>query len=126
MSRALLVLLFAVVGGCSTMNPQQAAFALKSQYSVTIAAADAYGKLPFCGGTVIVCADRTVVAKIKTAKDVASPAMQAVEAAVRDPAFNQGAYSSVLVAAREALAALAKIIPQLPHPPAHPPTEGTP
>lgn len=96
-------------------NPQQAGYALRTEYAAALDAADQYGRLPFCNGPTdpTICAKRDVVIKIKAAKDIAKPAVEAAEAAVRSPNFDKSTYDAVIVAAQQALLALGKIIPQV-------------
>src|SRR6185295_10200196 len=97
-------------------NPQQAAFTLKTDYALALEAADAYGRLPFCDSPADpkICANRDVVKNIKVAKDVAKPAIDAAETAVRNPQFDKSATDAVLVGAQQALIALTKITAALP------------
>lgn len=123
--RALVLATLLAVTGCATApkNPQQAGYALRTEYAAALDAADQYGRLPFCAGPAtpgpVVCADRSVVIKIKAAKDIAKPAVEAAEAAVRSPDFNRSTYDAVLIAAQKAVIALGQIVPQLPKEP-HP------
>lgn len=115
--RALILATLLAATGCATApkNPQQAGYALRTEYAAALDAADQYGRLPFCNGPTdpTICAKRDVVIKIKAAKDIAKPAVEAAEAAVRSPNFDKSTYDAVIVAAQQALLALGKIIPQV-------------
>lgn len=119
--RALILATLLAVTGCATApkNPQQAGYALRTEYAAALDAADQYGRLPFCNGPTdpTICAKRDVVIKIKAAKDIAKPAVEAAEAAVRSPDFNRSTYDAVLIAAQKAVIALGQIVPQLPKEP---------
>jgi hypothetical protein len=55
------------------------------------------------------CREQAISNKIKTAKDVASPALKAAQAAVRDPSFDTSTANAVMAAAEQALLALTQI-----------------
>jgi len=106
--------------GCAVTpaTPKQSIYQIKSDYSDALAAAVLYDSLPPCTGaaTGIVCADPTVKQKLKQAKDIASPVIQAAENAVRDPNFDKSTADAVVAAARQAVLAMTSIIAQLPIP----------
>lgn len=109
-----LVVCVSAFGGCATGTPknaQQTAFTIKANYVLALETANAYGQLPFCNGPsdATVCANRDILQKIKQAKDIAKPAIDAAEAAVRDPRFDASTTDALLVAASKAVAALAEI-----------------
>lgn len=111
-----LTFLLAVVAGCSTKatNPQQQVFELEQSYELALSVAVAYDALPDCTPGVTVCSTHAVRVKLKAAKDAAEPAMQAAQNAVRDPNFNASTSSAVLIAAQQAIAAIAAIEATLP------------
>lgn len=111
--------LLAIVAGCTTKasNPQQAVFEIEQSYELALSVAVAYDALPDCTPGVTVCSTHAVRVQLKTAKDAAEPAMQAAQNAVRDPNFSASTSSAVLIAAQQAVAALAAIEATLPKKP---------
>lgn len=111
---------YALIAGCAVTpaTPQQAIFQIKSDYADALSAAVLYDSLPPCTAAApgIVCSDASVRAKLKQAKDIASPAIQAAENAVRDPNFDKSTSDAVVAAARQAVLALTQIIATLPVP----------
>ena len=94
----------------STSNPQASVFQIKQSYELALQVAVAYDNLPPCvTGVKAICSEHSVKLKLKQAKDVASPAIQAAENAVRDPTFNASASSAVITAANQAVIALTAI-----------------
>ena len=105
----IIALMFVGLVGCigNPVNPQQSVFQIKEQYELALTVAVAYDNLPPCGvGVGPICSTPEVVIKLKQAKDVASPAVQAAENAVRDPSFNTSTASAVIASARAAVVAL--------------------
>jgi hypothetical protein len=93
-----------------TSNPQASVFQIKQNYELALQVAVAYDNLPPCvAGVKAVCSEHAVKVKLKTAKDVASPAIQAAENAVRDPTFSASASQAVVSAANQAVIALTAI-----------------
>ena len=116
-----LIVSLALIAGCNVFgtkpsNPQQAAFEVKNSYELALTVAVAYDNLPACGaaGTVL-CSTAAGKAKIKQAKDIASPAVQAAENAVRDPNFSTSEANAVIASAQAAVVALTAITAALPH-----------
>lgn len=122
--KAILFALAAVVGlaacnGCSnfqTKSPQVTVFEIKQHYDLALGVAVAYDNLPPCNPALpgpdappIVCAKASVVKQIKLAKDVASPAVNGAEAAVRDPNFDKSAVDAIVASANQAVIALTAI-----------------
>lgn len=111
--KTLSTILFSILlAACAvaTQKPQQAVFQIKQNYELALTVAVAYEKLPLCAPAApVLCSDHNVRAKIKQAKDVAKPAVQAAENAVRDPAFDASKSGAILVAAQQAVVALTLI-----------------
>jgi hypothetical protein len=103
------------VFGTKPSNPQQAAFEVKQSYELALTIAVAYDSLPACSGATVLCSTTAGKAKLKQAKDVASPAVQAAENAVRDPNFSASEASAVIATAQAAVVALTAISAALPH-----------
>lgn len=108
--------LLALVAGCGAKpsNPQQQVFELEQNYELALSIAADYAALPDCTAGVTVCSTHDIRVKLKTAKDAAAPALQAAQNAVRDPNFNTSTSSAILIAAQQAVAALAAIEATLP------------
>ena len=93
-----------------TKNPQLQVYSIKQNYDTALTVAVAYDNLPACvSGVKAVCSEHTVKVKLKQAKDVASPAIQAAENAVRDPTFDASTSQAVVAAANQAVIALTAI-----------------
>jgi hypothetical protein len=103
-----------IFGGTTASNPQQDVYLLKQGYDDALQIAVAYDALPTCTAALTVCSNPPIKVKLKQAKDVASPAIQAAENAVRDPTFNASTSQAVIVAAQQALIALTAITATLP------------
>lgn len=103
----------AACSGCSstqTKNPQLSVYTIKQNYALALEVAVAYDNLPACvPGVKAACSSHDVKVKLKQAKDVASPAIQAAENAVRDPTFDASTSQAVIVAANQAVIALTAI-----------------
>jgi len=110
---AVIALCAALVVGCATTptgNPQATVFQIKQHYALALEIAVAYDNLPDCvPGVKAICSTHAVKVKLKQAKDVASPSIQAAENAVRDPEFNASASQAVVTAANQAVLALTAI-----------------
>lgn len=111
---AALVCCLSAFGGCATNanNPQTGVFAIQQTYNHALQVGDWYGKLESCGAPVhdpVFCSKPDVVKKIKDAKDVASPAIAAAQATVRNPAFDASTANKVTISAQAALAVLTAI-----------------
>lgn len=117
------MLMLSAFGGCvtstttSTLTPQAAVYQAKQNYEVALQAALLYEALPECGsaGATQLCSSKAAKLKIKQAKDVASPSLDAAEASVRNPDFDKSTATAVIVSANAAVAALAAIVAALPH-----------
>jgi hypothetical protein len=108
---------FALFIGCGSVkptNPQQQVFEISQTYEDALEAALVYDNLPDCTPGVTVCSTKEIRQKIKVAKDAASPAIKAAQTTVRDPNFSASTGSAVIVAAENAVAALAAITAALP------------
>jgi len=102
------------VFGTKPSNPQQVAFEVKQSYSLALDAALAYDALPACASGITICSTAAGKAKVKQAKDIASPAVQAAENAVRDPNFSTSEVNAVIASAQAAVVALTAITAALP------------
>lgn len=116
------LLMLAACNGCSTtggkLTPAQTVFQIETQYKAVLAVAVTYEELPRCTTPAVtkVCSDAGIVTKIRQANDVAKSALDAAQAAVRDPTFDDSATSAAIVSARQALLALTAIAAKLPTP----------
>lgn len=104
----LLVALAACAGNLSSNTPAQQVFASKATYAGALVIAVQYKKLPACPGPVL-CSDRAIVAKLQMADDIAAPALNSAEAAVRNPDFGKDSLSTAVIAAQNAVSALTSI-----------------
>ena len=115
-----LVTVLSAFGGCASapQNAQQGIFQVKQNYELALQVAVSYDALPACTTptTIVVCSDTAIVKKLKQAKDVASPAVQAAENAVRDPNFDKSTTDAVVASANQAVLALTAIVAILPKP----------
>lgn len=113
---AVIALATLALTGCGTKpsNPQQAVFEVTQSYELALSVAVAYDALPDCTPGMTVCSTRPVRQQLKDAKDKASPAILAAQNAVRDPNFNASTSDAVLIAAQQAVEALAAITATLP------------
>lgn len=113
MKRFIVFVFAALLTACVTTpakNPQLQVFSIKSNYDAALTVAVAYDNLPPCvAGVKAICSSHDVKVKIKQAKDVASPAIQAAENAVRDPTFDASTSQAVITAANQAVIALTAI-----------------
>lgn len=113
-------MLVALLAGCTgALKPdtaQQAVFeTIALQYQTALDVAIAYDSLPPCEAKPAppLCSTTATVKAIKAAKDQASPAVKAAEAAVRDPNFDQNNVQKAIVIAQQAVAALTEITSKL-------------
>lgn len=126
MKRYLALALVAIVSlagmsGCvtstttSNLTPQAAVYQAKQNYDVALQAALLYEALPDCAtaGSQL-CSTHAAKLKIQQAKNVASPALQAAESAVRSPDFDKSTASAVIASANAAVIALSAIVAALP------------
>ena len=98
------------ITGVKPTNPQQAVYETKQSYELALTIAVAYDNLPPClAGVKSICSEHSVKLKIKQAKDVAAPAIQAAENAVREPNFNASTQQAVIIAAQQAVIGLTLI-----------------
>ena len=111
MRTAALFIALTLLFGCQTKpsNPQQAVFETKQSFELALTIAVAYDNLPPCTSGVSLCSTPAVKAKLKQAVDVAAPAVQAAEDAVRNPAFDASKEGAILASAQAAVVALAAI-----------------
>lgn len=109
------LILAGCVSGVKPSNPQQAIFEIKQSYELALTVAVAYDSLPACTPGVVICSTPAGKAKIKQAKDVASPVIQGAENAVRDPNFDTNTTNAVIAAAQAAVVALTAVTAALPH-----------
>lgn len=104
-----------MLGACASPvaeTPAQRVYALQADYNAALAAAVAYESQPRCeqGETSLdACSEADVVAALRRADNHAFDALQAAQAAVRESA-GAGAVETALIAAREGVAALRKIL----------------
>jgi hypothetical protein len=116
---ALVVLLCAVsacTGNLKPTNAQNAVFEATSlEYQTALDIAIAYDSLPDCAvpSHPPLCSSTSTVVAIKAAKDKASPAIKAAQAAVRDPNFGASNIQTAIVLAQQAVALLTAITSQL-------------
>lgn len=90
-------------------SPAQTVYLAKTQYSAALSVAVAYKNLPGCGGTEKLCAKPEVVAQLQKADQVAYPALDAAEDAVRTPGFGENIINSAVIAAKAAVEAFKSI-----------------
>lgn len=109
-----LVVGLAACSGCAADKPnnaQTAVFQIEQQYKHALQIAVAYDSLTLCTAPVhdVICSDPVVVKKIKNAKDVAGPAIQAAQATVRNPQFDASTANKITLSAAAALSVLTVI-----------------
>lgn len=109
--------MIAALSACSTVpeTPQQTVFAIKGSYIAGLQTAVAYKKLPECkAGGPSLCSDKAVVEKIIKADDVAAPALDAAEKAVRAiDVTGQSTFDKVISAAQAAVSGFLGVVNSL-------------
>jgi hypothetical protein len=115
--RRFLALAFAglLLTACATgqgLSPRQSIYATEGALTGAELLAASYAGLPHCGVRgVIVCSDRTVVAKIVAAKDAARGTVKAAVQIARDPDASQDKLVLALHSAEAAVRVLQALIP---------------
>ena len=105
------IFLITLVSACASVSPTtpaQSVFAAKATYAGALVIAVQYKNLPPCP-RVPVCADPAIVGKLQAADNIAAPALNSAEAAVRNPDFGQSALQTAVIAAQNAVSALTSI-----------------
>lgn len=105
------VFLMTLVAGCASVKPDtpaQSVFAAKATYAGALIVAVQYKNLPACP-KVPVCSDPLIVGKLQAADNIAAPALNSAEAAVRNPDFGRSALQTAVIAAQNAVSALTSI-----------------
>lgn len=105
--------LAAALCGCASapQSPQQGVFQAKAAYAVALQTAVAYKRLPACSAAVKPpCSDPATVAQLQRADNVAAPALDAAEAAVRTPGFGKSLMDTAVASAQAAVAAFVAIL----------------
>lgn len=116
--RKLVPLLAATLAACAALppapqTPSQAVYELEASYVGALALAVQYKNLPACAGDgVVICSDSAVVARLRTANAIASPALDAAEAAVQGGGPDG---PNALALAAQAVQAFISITSGLPH-----------
>ncbi len=109
----LFIAVIALLAGCATAEtPQQRVFQIQSNYNTGLAVAVAYKNLPECGPNVSpVCKKEAVVKDLQDADEVAYPALEAAQKAVRTGTLDVA--NAAVIAANAAVAALTKLTQSL-------------
>jgi hypothetical protein len=95
-------------------SPAQAVYETKAAFLVALHAADDYAALPRCPAQPL-CSDAATLATIKTSAKAAEASLDAAEAVVTDPGFqNADALQKAVLAASGAVDAFAAVTAQLP------------
>jgi len=98
--------------GQSALTPRQSIYAAQGLLVGLESAATAYATLPRCGPPgLVVCSDRTVLAKLIPAKDAARASVNAAVAIARDPAAAQDKLVLALHSADAAVRVLQALVP---------------
>lgn len=111
MKKIAAIAIFLFVSGCGGnlgVTPAQSVFATKATYAGALIVAVQYKNLPPCPRTPL-CSDKAVVTKLQAADDIAAPALNSAEAAVRNPDFGKNALQTAVIAAENAVTALTSI-----------------
>ena len=105
-------LMFLFAGCVSLDTPQQKVFAATSAYNVALTPAVAYKQLPPCAPkpAPILCSDKSVVATVQKADNVAYDALSSAQKIVRNPAESPTAAQTAALWAQEAISAFTKIV----------------
>ncbi len=104
----LVTLVAACAGNVAPNTPAQSVFAAKATYAGALVIAVQYKNLPPCPSTPV-CSDKAIVTKLQQADDIAAPALNSAEAAVRNPAFGSSALQTAVISAQNAVTFLTSI-----------------
>ncbi len=111
----LAVILALSLSACGTIvspqSPAQGVFAAKAAYASALTVAVAYKQLPSCAPAnhPPVCSDAATVKSLQDRDDIAAPALDAAERAVRTPGFGQSALQTFVISANNAVSAMTAI-----------------
>lgn len=113
MKKLLAVLTFALVSACAT-TPDSApskVFAAHQAYEVALTAAVTYKKLPPCEAPAApkVCSDKSVVATLQKADNVAFEALKSAQNVVRSSGQSDTSLQTAVRWAQEAVGAFARV-----------------
>lgn len=104
----ILITLVGCSGNLKPDTPAQSVFAAKATYAGALIIAVQYKNLPACP-KVPICSDPLIVGKLQAADNIAAPALNSAEAAVRNPDFGRSALQTAVIAAQNAVSALTSI-----------------
>lgn len=108
-----------LIAACGTVtapqSPAQGVFAAKAAYASALTVAVAYKQLPSCAPAnhPPICSDAAIVKSLQDRDDIAAPALDAAERAVRTPGFGQSALQTFVISANNAVASLTDITSKL-------------
>lgn len=101
---------------CTTQptSPAQTVYATQTAYAAALSLAVQYKSLPACGGinAPVLCSDVKVVKQIQDADNTAYVALQAAQAAVRNPVVGTGVERAIAYA-NQAVGAFTAIVSSL-------------
>lgn len=99
------------VGSGSTDTPAKKVFAATSVYNGALTAAVTYKRLPSCEkpDAPAICSDKSVVATLQRADDVAAEALKSAQNVVRNPSASQSSLNAAVLWAQEAAQAFGRI-----------------
>lgn len=115
MKRLASIIFALTIAGCGSIvtpkTPAQDVFAAKASYAAALTVAVAYKRLPSCAPVTHppICSDAAIVKKLQDSDDVAKPALDAAEAAVRTQGFGQSTLQTFVISANNAVSALTAI-----------------
>lgn len=109
-------ILAASLSSCGTMvatpqTPAQIVFAAKNAYNAALLIAVTYKELPSCTPPThpVLCSDAAIVKSLQDKDDIAAPALDAAEKAVRAIGFDAGALQTLAVSAKAAVGVLTSV-----------------